>query len=315
MTVSGNAGAPLILIANPHEWLLRSLESVFLPGQYRVLRAYTRQQALRRAGDSFPDVVLVNTDFPDGSGLEVCRALRDASPGEVPAPVFLTSNTPLARADRVAALRAGAWDVLFLPPDAEELLLRVETYARARGEANTVRRQSLLDPVTGAYNNRGVLRRAEEIGADAERNQRPFACVVLHVPWCGTSETGEQATVEKVRACTDALKRTGRRADVVGRVGSREWAVLASGTGSRGAERFALRMVDALRGIGDGDDQTSAEGVRGGWCAVENLRTAGVQPRDVLMGAATALRRSQVSGEAGRGVRLLGFPASEVQTP
>ena len=37
---------PLVLIADSHEWFSRALETVLVPGGYRVVKAYTARGAL-----------------------------------------------------------------------------------------------------------------------------------------------------------------------------------------------------------------------------------------------------------------------------
>ena len=39
---------PLVLIADSHEWFSRALETVLVPGGYRVVKAYTARGALQQ---------------------------------------------------------------------------------------------------------------------------------------------------------------------------------------------------------------------------------------------------------------------------
>ena len=120
----------LVLIADGVEWSARAYESVLGSGGFAVLRAASARQALAQARAAAPDVVLVNADLPDQPGAELCRAFRDEGALGASTPVFLTCASALAREGRLAALRAGAWDVLTLPLDAVELLVRATTALR-----------------------------------------------------------------------------------------------------------------------------------------------------------------------------------------
>ena len=46
---------PLVLIADSHEWFSRALETVLVPGGYRVVKAYTARGALQQVEASEPE--------------------------------------------------------------------------------------------------------------------------------------------------------------------------------------------------------------------------------------------------------------------
>jgi two-component system, OmpR family, response regulator RegX3 len=87
--------------------------------------AGTAADALRMAGESEPDLVLLDIGLPDGSGLDVCRALRRES--EVPV-IMLTARG--SEADRVAGLELGADDYVVKPFSAREVTARVRAVLR-----------------------------------------------------------------------------------------------------------------------------------------------------------------------------------------
>lgn len=72
-----------------------------------------------------------------------------------------------------------AWEFVGLPLDAQELLLKLDSYVKAKFEADRNREQGLVDRDTGLYNEKGLLRRATEMGSDAYRHNRALACVVF----------------------------------------------------------------------------------------------------------------------------------------
>src|SRR5437867_2162053 len=172
---------PLALIVTDQEWSTRSIESIIAPKGYAVLRAYSGREALDRAEGAQPDVVIVDTHLPDRDGLDVCRELRDRRLVSPNTPILVTSSEHPSRAQRLAALHAGAWDSLGHPIDAEELLLKLGTFVRAKLESDHARQEGLLDPATGLYNVRGLARRAREVGAEAFRRHTALACVVIGV--------------------------------------------------------------------------------------------------------------------------------------
>lgn len=97
---------------------------------YDVSVAGDGEDALVRAADFAPDLVVLDLMLPGMDGLEVCRRLRARS--EVPV-VMLTALGE--EEDRIAGLRLGADDYVTKPFSPRELVLRVSSVLRrARGE-------------------------------------------------------------------------------------------------------------------------------------------------------------------------------------
>jgi DNA-binding response OmpR family regulator len=118
------ARRPTVLIGSHQEASSGSLESILVPGGYEVLKAYTSVQIRDRARAAQPDVIILDTILPDGGGLDVCRELR-RDPLFAHTPILMVSPDHVTRQQRIEALRAGAWDHLGAPLDAEHLLLKI----------------------------------------------------------------------------------------------------------------------------------------------------------------------------------------------
>src|SRR5207249_5642207 len=102
----------LALIASAEESLVRALESVLQPRGYGVLRASSGAEALERARSGRLDVVLLASALPDRDSVEVCQTLRGQGLITPSTPIILTALTAATREQRLAGLRAGAWDRL-----------------------------------------------------------------------------------------------------------------------------------------------------------------------------------------------------------
>lgn len=124
--------SPLALIGDAHEWSARSLDSILTPKGYAVLRTSTGSELLEQARLVQPDLVILDLGLPEAGGIELCRELRSARMISPATPVLITSSGPVTRDVRVAALRAGAWECVSFPLDAEVLLLKLDTFRRAR---------------------------------------------------------------------------------------------------------------------------------------------------------------------------------------
>ena len=291
--------APLVLIANAQEWVTRSLESVLRPAGYAVLKAYTGRDALEGARRSAPDVVVLDSGLPETDVLALCRALR-VDPYITPStPILVTSPGPLARAQVIDALRAGANGMWGQPLDTEEFLLRLEGHVRAKLDADAAREGGLLDPRTGLYNARGLARRARELAAQVDRRDASLACVAL------ASEPNGSTLVDSLAR---ALRAAARTADTVGRLGPREFAVLAPDTDAIGAVRLFHRLGDALAAPASLKGGVTAAGerpprLRAGYEARSGFRTTALDPAVLLARALHALRAAEEEGSEAGAIR------------
>jgi diguanylate cyclase (GGDEF)-like protein len=190
-------------------------------------------------------------------------------------------------------LRAGAWDVIQLPLDAEELLVRLRTLSRAKFEADRVRQESLLDPATGLYSVQGLLRRARELGAQALRRPAPLACAVLAPePAWGDDDAHGEPDEARIGLLAKLVTRAARKSDVVGRVSQTEFAILAPGTGTAEVLLLARRLAGhAASETADGDGASLR--VRVGCCGVDHFGEVAMDPVELLVRATMALRRAQ----------------------
>jgi CheY-like chemotaxis protein/GGDEF domain-containing protein len=239
---------PLILIANDQEWTGRAVESILGAHGYRVVHAYTGHDALALADRTDPDLVLLDQQLPDLPGTDVCRQLR-ADPRFGPSlPIIITTAGPSGRPQRMNAYAAGAWEFYGQPLDSEALLHKLSVYLAAHDEARRLRHGALIDDTTGLYNQSGLTRRATELIAEARRIHRAIACV-------GWSLT-DDADLTKTTHAVAAFRACGRAADVLGRLDSGAFAVVAAGIGSAGAGSLASRFQEVLaRAIGAGVEQ------------------------------------------------------------
>ncbi|HEY7683417.1 MAG TPA: response regulator [Gemmatimonadales bacterium] len=277
---------PLVLVANDQEWSARSLESILAPSGYAVLRAYTGRQALERARSARPDLIILDAQMPDLHGVEVCRQLRSDPSFPATLPIVITTAGPSGRAQRLEAYQAGAWEFLGQPLDGESLLLRLQTFLTAKFDADGLQEESLVDPVTGLYNTRGLSRRAREIGSEVVRRRAPLACVVFTAEADPASGSSANAG-DLVGTVGGILRQHGRASDAIGRLGGSEYAVIAPHTEARGAVLMVERLERVLQQEING--ARPAIRLRAGYSVINDLSAARLDAEQVLHQASTAL--------------------------
>ena len=114
---------PTILVADDEPDMLRFLKTQ-LSRHYNVLEAVDGQQAVEKAAQFLPELILLDMMMPEKDGLQACREIHEKSASQSIPIVLLT-----ARADeetKMAALSAGASDFLTKPFSTTELHVRIK---------------------------------------------------------------------------------------------------------------------------------------------------------------------------------------------
>ena len=114
-----------VLVVDDEPQIRRALAVNLNARGYDVDVAATGEEALRRAANSHPDVVLLDLGLPGIDGTDVVRGLRGWSTAPI---IILTVRD--GESDKVAALDAGADDYVTKPFGMEELLARMRAALR-----------------------------------------------------------------------------------------------------------------------------------------------------------------------------------------
>ena len=112
------------------------------------------REALEKAAEAPPDLMLLDVMMPEIDGLTVLRRLR-SDPTTANIPVIVLTARSLAE-DRVKGLDLGADDYITKPFDLEELIARVRTVLRRSQQMRD------LSPLTGLPGNFRITGRLEE---------------------------------------------------------------------------------------------------------------------------------------------------------
>jgi PleD family two-component response regulator len=287
---SGTAGErPLrLLVAERFGWFARTLATVLDSAGWSVFRATSGLNALDLAETASPDVVVVRDDLEDTDPVDLCIALREVAQVGVVTPIVVVS-TDAARSQHLAALRAGAWEYVVQPLDAEAFIVRIGNLARARREVERLASEALVDGETGLYNRLGIARRGEEVEADSRRRHAPLSCVVFAPePDPDAAATGEEVTT-RVGAL---LRRRGRASDIIGRLDD-VLAVIAPATGADGAARLAERLRGIIRDVpADRARKERPLRVRAAYVAAADFARSTMSVAEMLERAQAALQRA-----------------------
>ncbi|MDB6021080.1 MAG: Integral rane sensor hybrid histidine kinase [Pedosphaera sp.] len=139
LKASENGGLSRLLVADDEPDMMRFLKSQ-LESHYQVIEAVDGQQAVEKATEALPDVILLDMNMPEKDGLQVCRELRQQASTQAIPIIILT-----ARADeetKLTALSAGANDFLCKPFSTSELHVRVKNLVDAHHAKKKIAKQN-----------------------------------------------------------------------------------------------------------------------------------------------------------------------------
>lgn len=173
----------------------------------------TGEEGLQRALDGGQDIIVLDLSLPDKSGLEICKAIRQANIGT---PILILTGTSDITS-RVTLLNAGADDYLTKPFSVAELRARIGALLRrapltAPQEAYRVA-DLVVDPYRRKVQRAGVtinLRRKEfDILEYLIRNRgRPVTrAMILDHAWDGSKESWNNTVDVHIKHLRDKIDR------------------------------------------------------------------------------------------------------------
>ena len=122
-----------ILIADDDVDALRLVGLMLERKGYQILAAASGQQALQKAIESNPDVIILDVMMPDMNGYQVAAQLRKHPATESIPILMFTAKTTVN--DKIAGFQAGADDYLTKPVHPQELITRIEALLQRRDRA------------------------------------------------------------------------------------------------------------------------------------------------------------------------------------
>ena len=234
---------------------------------YEVAVASDGFEAVRRAESEQPDLILLDVMMPDRDGFETCKVLK-SSPTTASIPViFITACS--SPENMLKAFEVGGCDYVTKPFRIAEVLARASVHVRLRraeqellrereeasalagrvSEANMkLARLSQVDPLTDLLNRRAWEQAARSEEARSRRAGGSFAILMIDVDRfkAFNDAQGHQVGDDCLCCVAEAIFRTSRAIDVVGRYGGEEFVVLAPNTSAKGVLALAERIRTAV---------------------------------------------------------------------
>jgi diguanylate cyclase (GGDEF)-like protein len=238
-----------ILVVDDDPDIARFVEVNLRSAGYDVAVAADGEEALEKAGELRPDLVLLDVMMPRIDGFEVAQRLRKNPQTANTSIIMLTAKA--LSADKVTGLQSGADDYIIKPFDPIELLARVKgTLRRAKEMRN-------LSPLTGLPGN---IRIQEEIERQV-REAHPFAVLYCDLDNFKTYNDqkgfvrGDRLIQSTARIIQDAVLEFDGTEGFVGHVGGDDFvAVVDPEIAEQVAKRVAARFDEARAEFYDPED-------------------------------------------------------------
>jgi diguanylate cyclase (GGDEF)-like protein len=256
-----------ILVVDDNQLNVVLLDRLLTNEGYRVISAYLGEDALDKARNKNPDLILLDIEMPHMDGYEVCRRLKeDCLLQDIPV-IFISALSETD--DKVRALSAGGVDYVTKPFKAEEVLARIAIHLKIRNlqkqleeqnsllEAEILRRKEIeshlkhiatTDSLTKVYNRRHFYELASKELSRSIRTKIPLSVIMLdidHFKKVNDSYghlVGDQVLIRFVQICQQNL----RTYDILCRYGGEEFAVLLPDTEINQAPIVAERLRKAI---------------------------------------------------------------------
>lgn len=209
-----------VLIVDDDPEILHIIQVALQMDGFDVEVAMDGDEALERAMDTPPDVIVLDVMMPRLDGLEVCKRLRENYETRSTTVILLTAR--VSSTDKMLGFRAGADDYVTKPFDPDELVERVRATLRRNREMTS------LSPLTGLPGNLDIERELMAVLAA----KADFA--LLHIDIDNFKAyndaygvlNGDQAIKLLARCIRQAVREVDRTACFVGHVGGDDFAVL-----------------------------------------------------------------------------------------
>lgn len=229
---------PTILVVDDEKTNLKIL-SELLKSEAQIIVAKSGEQALDKAVEMHPDIILLDVIMPDMDGFDVIKVLKSNAVTHAIPVIFITG---LADANfEEKGLELGACDYIQKPFHTAIVKARVKLHLQLLKQRQLLEKLALIDPLTAIANRRKYEEVLDAEWRNAIRQGTTLSLALIDVDFFKQFNdtlghaAGDQA-LEKVAA--NIAKQLQRPRDFVARFGGEEFIILLPETNSAGAEEI-----------------------------------------------------------------------------
>ena len=285
---------PKILAVDDDKTILSLLRATLRKAGFDVTTLADPQRFWELLRALKPDIVLLDYDMPEVTGLDLLRVLRSDNAWRTLPVIFITSRN--ASETITATFESGADDFISKPIIAAELIARV----RNRLERSHLLRQlAETDYLTGLMNRPTAEETLRTYQKLSERYSQPYSLAFLDIDsFTSINErAGAAAGDDVLRGFADLMRATFRGEDVVARWAGARFVIGMYGMGRTDGVHRIGEMLDGM--LQRSRMYPSSDGIEVTFSAgVAQFGVDGKDMRAVMKAAEEALDRAQKEGGA-----------------
>ena len=293
-----------VLIVDDEPMSRMLLESI-LELVFTCATAESGEEAISYCEANLPDLVLLDMNMPDISGLDVCSALK-ASPETNHIPVIFVTSTMDIESEN-ACWEVGASDFVMKPVNASTLTHRIKTHLQNKLRTEFLEMMTFHDQLTGLYNRMYLTKEIPLLIKQVARDKGTVGAIMIDIDYFklfndtyGHLE-GDICLQKVAQIVSDTVKRP---KDAVIRFGGEEFLVVLPYIDHQGTKLVAHQLVEAVakariphgKGI---ENRVSISAGFAVWKAtdvVEDDVAALIEDADISLFEAKELGRNQAKG-------------------
>jgi diguanylate cyclase (GGDEF)-like protein len=231
-----------VLVVDDERSNLAVLNKILSP-EYTVFTAKSGEEALRRAEDETPDLILLDILMPGMDGVEVLSNLkRSESTRKIPV-IFISGLS--GEDDEEKGFALGAVDYITKPFKNSIVQARVRTHMRIIRQMRMIEMMGLIDPLTDIPNRRSFDDRFDKEWRRCGREGKPISFLMMDLDkFKNYNDTyGHPQGDVLLRAVAKIVSSEAKRpSDLAARLGGEEFGLLLANTGLEGALLIAERI-------------------------------------------------------------------------
>ncbi len=235
-----------ILLVDDEPINLKLLDAM-LHDEYEISVALNGQQALKRAVDLRPDLILLDVQMVGMNGYEVCRCLKlNDTTTNIPV-IFVTSKAD--EEDEVKGLELGAVDYIAKPFRMAIIKARLHNHLELKRQRDQLSQLSSLDGLTGIANRRAFESALEREWRLAVRQGTELSLIFTDIDHfkAYNDNYGHMQGDSCLREIAQTLANVPQRnEDLVARFGGEEFVCLLPSCSINDATRIAESMRTAV---------------------------------------------------------------------
>ncbi|MCU0571146.1 MAG: response regulator, partial [Oculatellaceae cyanobacterium Prado106] len=233
-----------VLVVDDDPRILSILSNLLEPWGLKIIPLSDPQKFLETMESTLPDLLVLDVEMPEVSGLELCQVVRnDLRWSNLPI-LFLTAHTDPNTVSEVFA--GGADDFVSKPIVGPELVTRILNRLE---RTKLLRRLAEIDPLTGTLNRQKSNQELEDFLRSAARLRQPMAIALLDIDQLRlvNNQYGHEMGDTVLRQLGHLLRMTFHSEDIVGRWGGEEFMIGMYGMTKSDAVQRLTHLLESVQ--------------------------------------------------------------------